>query len=376
MIVPAHPRPSRRLLLELWVIGALVPLALLWLADVGKYDFSALWIAGQQVINGDASSVYNEAVAQQYADRFTRGIGKEFPYPPHALFFFVPFAVLPYLPGYIVWNIASAIFFWWAARPYIPKGIPSIVSVLTPAALLCIDFGQTGLLAGGLWLLAFRGKWPAVALLTFKPHIGMLSVLSIRGPSSFLRIVALVIGLIAASITIFGLAAWAGFVDRAFLHAELVAGGGRWRHASVSPAVGFGFWGWIPYAAGGAILLARRVNVFTAATATFLIAPFGFHYDMPVACLGLGLLLVTRWTEMPFWHRLPIGMGFISPVIAVVGVWFVPPLLFWALWAQVKYDTGTFDGRPSFEWLRPVMARLGARPAPSSQRFAPESGNE
>lgn len=360
----------------IWAIGSIVPLVLLWLSEVGKYDFSALWIAGQQAVHGDAASAYNKSIAQQYADRFTQGVGAEFPYPPHALFFFVPFALLPYLPGYVAWNLASAAFFWWAARPYMPKGFPSILSALTPAALLCIDFGQTGLFAGALWLLAFRGKWPAVALLTFKPHIGLLSVLSIRDRASFVRIVVLVLGLIAASVAIFGLATWAGFVDRALLHADLVAGGGRWRHASVSPAVGFGFWGWIPYAAGGALLLARRVNAFTAATATCLIAPFGFHYDMPVACLGFGLLLFANWKAMPFRHRLPIGLGFISPVIAVLGVWYVPPILFWALWAQVKYGTGTFDGSPAWAGAGSCTKWNFAPSVSPAQRFAPEAGNE
>ena len=348
--------PNRRLLLELWVIGAIVPLALLLQAEFGKADFSALWIAGRQVVDGQAPSVYNLSIAQQYADRFTWGVGAEFPYPPHALFFYVPFALLPYLPGYIAWNVASAAFFWWAARPYLPKGFPSVLSVLTPSALLCLVFGQTGLLAGGLWLLAFRGKWPAVALLTFKPHIGFLSLLSIRDRATFFRISALALALIAASIAIFGPSTWTGFVDRALLHADLAADGERWRHATVSPAVIYGLLGWIPFAAGGALLLARKVNAFTAATATCLIAPFGFHYDMPVACLGFGLLLYANWASMPFRHRLPIGLGFIAPVLPIFGSWVVPPILFWALWAQVKYGTGAFDGGRASAVSRPSDA--------------------
>jgi hypothetical protein len=335
------------LILELWAIGAIVPLALLFQAEFGKVDYSALWIAGRQVLDGQPASVYDLSTAQQYADRFTKGVGAEFPYPPHALFFFAPFALVPYLLAYGVWNAASAAFFWWAARSYLPKGFSSIMSVLTPAALLCLVFGQTGLLVGGLWLLAFRGKWPAVALLTIKPHIGFLSLLSVRDWSTFFRITALALTLVAASIAIFGLSTLAGFVDRALLHADLVAGGERWRHASVSPAVIYGLWGWIPFAAGGALLLARKVNVFTAATATCLIAPFGFHYDMPVACLGFGLLLFANWTKMPFRDRLPIGLGFISPVLPVLGSWLVPPILFWALWVQVRYDTGASDGSRS-----------------------------
>ena len=343
-----EPNRNRRLILEIWGIGAIVPLALLLQAEIGKYDFSALWIAARQVLYGDAASVYSLSVAQQYADRFTHGLGAEFPYPPHALFFFLPFGTLPYLPGYLAWNIASAGIFWWAARPYLPKGFPSILTILTPAALLCIDFGQTGLLVGGLWLLAFRGKWPAVALLTIKPHIGMLGALSLRTGASFIKTAILTVAIMAGSAAILGPELWTGFADRVLLHAGMAADGERWRHASVSPAVGFGLWGWIPFAVGGGLLLARKVNVFTAATATFLIAPFGFHYDMPVACLGFGLLLYANWARMPFAHRLPLALGFISPVIAILGVYFVCPILFWALWAQVKYDTGTFDGISMF----------------------------
>ncbi|HET9334792.1 MAG TPA: hypothetical protein VFO12_00120, partial [Sphingomicrobium sp.] len=58
-------RPDRRLLLELWAIGAIVPVALLLQAEFGKVDFSALWIAGRQVIDGQAPSVYDYLIAQQ-----------------------------------------------------------------------------------------------------------------------------------------------------------------------------------------------------------------------------------------------------------------------------------------------------------------------
>jgi hypothetical protein len=146
------------------------------------------------------------------------------------------------------------------------------------------------------------------------------------------------LGLVAASAVLFGPSIWSEFANHTLHHAGNVAVKARWKFIGVTPAIGFGFWGWISFAAGGALLLARKVNAFTAATASFLISPYGFHYDMPVACLGFGLLLYANWTTMPLWHRLPIGLGFISPVIALAGVWWVCPILFWALWAQVQYD--------------------------------------
>jgi hypothetical protein len=344
VFMPASRDPNRWPILQIWVIGAIVPLVLAWRATVGKYDFNALWIAGRQALEGNAANIYSEAAAQVYADQFTYGWGSIFPYPPHALFVFIPFSLPPYWPAYFLWSLATAPFFWWAAKPYLPKGFPSVLVILTPAALVCMSYGQTGLLFGALWLLAFRGKWAAVALLTFKPHLGLLSALSLRSGANVLRTAALVLGLVAVSALIFGPSLWSAFAEHTISHAGRMDSSPKWQHAGVSPAMGFGFWGWIPYAAGGALLLARRVNAFTAATASFLISPYGFHYDMPVACLGFGLLLYSNWAKMPFRHRLPIALGFISPVVAVLGVWFVCPIMFWALWVQVQYGTGAFDG--------------------------------
>jgi hypothetical protein len=77
--------------------------------------------------------------------------------------------------------------------------------------------------------------------------------------------------------------------------------------------------------------------VFTAATASFLVSPYAFHYDMPVASLGFGLLVFGHWREMPIGHRIPVALGFLSPVIAMIGAWWMPPLLLWSLWTQIKY---------------------------------------
>ena len=77
--------------------------------------------------------------------------------------------------------------------------------------------------------------------------------------------------------------------------------------------------------------------------------------------LLFALLLFANWARMPLRHRLPIGLGFISPVIAVAGVWYVPPILLWALWTQLQYDTGTFDGglEPGTDEVNPAADKPG-----------------
>ena len=344
------PRPdqsldpaNRSVAFQLWTIGALIPLAFIATRQFGAYDFSAFWFAARQVLSGHTAEVYNSAATLAFAERWSLGGPAIFPYPPHALFIFLPFALVPYIPAYVTWNIVTGALFLWAARPYLPTGFPSILVILTPAALISFNFGQTGLLFGALWLLAFRGKWAAVALLTFKPHLGVLSILSLRGWRAFVAAALLTVGILSISVIIFGPGLWQTFFTGSIEHADKIATMTRWLFAGVTPAIGYGLWGWIAFAIVGAMLLAERVNAFTAATASFLISPYGFHYDMPVACLGFGLLIFSHWRDMPIRHRIPIAIGFLSPVIAHAGAWWMPPLIGWALWAQTKYTIET-DG--------------------------------
>jgi hypothetical protein len=342
---------NRSVGLQIWVIGALAPVILIFAGKFGEYDFAAFWVAGRQALGGEAANIYSTVATQVYADQLGLGGPTIFPYPPQALFIFLPFALVPYIPGYLIWNVVSAALFYWAARPFLPKGCPPILSVLTPAAITCIDFGQTGLIFGALWLHAFRGNWPAVAVLTFKPHLGLLSILAIRNRRAFFAVTVVASALLFASLMLFGAGVWQSFVDHSFNHALRIANMKRWLFAGVSPAIGYGFLGWIPFAAAGALLLARNVNVFTAATASFLISPYGFHYDMTVAALGFGLLVFGHWHDMSIRHRIPIAIGFLSPVIAILGAWWIPPLLLWALWAQTKYDlekVGTMPAAQAF----------------------------
>lgn len=331
--------------IQLWIIGALAPTLLMITGKVGEYDFAAFWVAGRQFLDGAAVEIYSTAATQAYADRLGLGGPTIFPYPPHALFLYAPFALIDYIPGYLVWNLLSAAFFFWAARPYLPERFPAVLSILTPAALTCLDFGQTGLLFGALWLMAFRGKWAAVAVMTFKPHLGILSILSLRSRAAFLKAGLLAAVLVVASVLLLGFALWLGFIEHSLGHGQRFTLMKRWLFAGVGPAMAYGLWGWVPFAAAGGLMLARNVNVFTAATASFLVSPYAFHYDMPVASLGFGLLVFNHWREMPVSHRIPVALGFLSPAIAITGAWWIPPLLLWSLWIQVKYDAGSTGPR-------------------------------
>ena len=314
---------SRSSALQLWAIGAIAPvLTILWniFERQLRSDWSILWTAGRLALWGDVPPAQ----------------GTEFTYPPYALFFFTPFAPLPYVASYIAWNALTAAFFLWAARPYLAQNFPRALVLLTPGALSCFHFGQTGFLMGGLWLLAFRGSWASVALLTFKPHLGVLSALTLRSRSALLKTVAFTLLLIAASMLIFGMTAWRDFAGHLLSHESEFTTRVRWQFLWVSPAIAYGIVGWIPFALAAGLMLMRNLNAFTAATAALLVSPYGFSYDMPVASLGIGLAIWGYWAELGWGKRLGLLLGFLVPTLAGLGVWWMPPILLWTLWVQVN----------------------------------------
>lgn len=313
--------------MQIWAIGTVAPaLTILWNALKPEFltDWYTLWAAGRLATAGQAGILYDTAKS-----------GLVFPYPPHALFFFIPFGPLSHLLSYFAWNAATAAFFIWAAKPYLPESFPKALALLTPGALMCLHFGQTGFLMGALWLLAFRGSWASVALLTFKPHLGVLAALSLKSWSALAKTAALVLLLIAVSALLFGPATWRDFAENLVSHGSQVGVRKRWQFAGVSPAMAYGFIGWLPFAFAAGLLLMRRVNVFTAATAALLVSPYGFSYDMPVASLGIGLAVWKHWGALRWPDRLALMLGFFVPTLASAGVWWMPPILLWALWVQV-----------------------------------------
>lgn len=252
-----------------------------------------------------------------------------FPYPPHAFFLYVPFALLPFLAAWAVYNLYGLALFMLAARHYLPKGFPAVLALGTPAVWICVLYGQTGLIVGALWLWAFRGKWQAVALLTFKPHLGVLSALSLNRKTLFPTI-ALTGLLILASLLVFS-EWWPQFFSQLGKQSVAISYNAKWPYIAVGPAIGYGFAGYAVFAAAALYLLSRHLDAFSAATAALLVSPYGFHYDMPVASLGFALAL---YKEKSASRTLGLAVALMLPVFVRFGAWIAPPVLLWALWVQ------------------------------------------
>lgn len=331
----------------LWILGGVGTAGV---ALMGKHilpivdrDFTQLWVAGKLAASGHVAQVYDMSSLSNAATALTGTKNKNaFPYPPHMLLLAVPLSFLPLKIGFFVWQLVSALLFSVAAKPYLPRGMPVLLAVLTPSALVSVIFGQNGLFFGAMWLFAFSGSALAAALLTMKPHIGFLVAIEMIRRKLVIRTALIGVAVAMVSAIVFGWKAWLLSAGHAASGVFSMVGSGKFPNVYVqmtTPYIGYGYLGWIAFAVAAIYLLTRRFDVFTAATATFLISPYGFHYDMTVVCLGFGILLFRSWRSMPAWQTLVCALTFLSPIIVRLGTWLVPPLLLMGLYILSEIET-------------------------------------
>jgi hypothetical protein len=107
-------------------------------------------------------------------------------YPPTLLVLMAPLALVPYLPGFVLWLVGGWYAFYRALRLAMPNGRTLLFALATPAVFINSVAGQNGtwtaaLFGGGLGLLDRR---PLLAgglfgLLIYKPQFGLLIPLAL-----------------------------------------------------------------------------------------------------------------------------------------------------------------------------------------------------
>jgi alpha-1,2-mannosyltransferase len=322
-----------------------------WQIPTPNRDFSYFWLAGKLAAGGHAAGAYDLAAMKTAAAAYRLPmINIEFPYPPHVLLLAAPLSVLPIGLSYVLWTLVSAALFVLASRPYLPSGMPRVLAVLTPAALICAIFGQIGLFFGALWLWCFNGSAVAAALLSIKPNLAVPAIGEVLRAHSLLRTTAIFSGIVLLSVLLLGAEPWRAYLGGAATnHLKVLQQGHyvNWYVQMTTPYLGYGLIGWIGFAVASIVLLTRRFDVFTAATAAFLISPYGFHYDMTVVCLGFGMFLFERWRSIPPWHVFACALAFLSPALVRAGTWLVPPILLVGLYIQTGWKQSAEEVTPS-----------------------------
>ena len=171
--------------------------------------------------------------------------GYNYSYPPVLLVLTAPLALIPYIPGLVLWLSAGWFAFYRALRLAMPNGRTLLLALATPAVFINTVAGQNGtwtaaLFGAGLGLL---DRWPIVAgsflgLLVYKPQLGILipvALLAGRRWRALAAAIAAAGGLVVISLVWLGPDIYADYLQRLAMirHFSLEDGSGVW-HRSLS----------------------------------------------------------------------------------------------------------------------------------------------
>ncbi len=338
-------------------------------------DFVNIWHAGHQAqADGEAAVYDRDAYRASLKERAGIGGIYAFSYPPHMLMLALPFGALDYVPALLIWTLGGLALFWAAARPWLDSvDLPSWAILVLPGAIVNIWAGHFGFLIGALALYGFRQTQDhprragaAFALMTVKPHLGILVpvilALKRKWAASFAAIVGAVM-LILASILFFGVDAWAAWLGSTLgFQLTLVEGNRASEFIFMMPTVTRSLaamgvnaapvqWGIAFAALAGLIAVHARASIrqlgLASQVATFLILPYAFHYDMVI--LSLIALIVARQTDSRWYmpDRLICGAAFLVPLMQVPlakAGWWPSPIIIAALLGLMIWRIGSAKG--------------------------------
>ena len=338
-------------------------------------DFVNVWTGGHLVLEGHADMIYALRDYVAYQRNLVGPIDPHYySYPPSSLFLAAPFGLLPYSAALALWTASGVAVFLWASRPYIRDvpTFPILFAVITPAALINVWAGHYGFLIGALWLACFArierrpgAAGAFAALLTIKPHLGLLLPPLLLARRKWRAIAVAALGsaaMLLASGAVFGFDLWVEYATKmsrfqaslldhrtSFFLAMMPGTFISIRYSGASDIAA-----WVPHICAGiaAAFMVWRAErkgasltdlAFISATATFLILPYAFNYDMTVVCLGFALMLFRHWGNLPTWQRAALIGGYLSPQMTFLG-WaleapIVPVVLLAGLYAQLRLCT-------------------------------------
>jgi hypothetical protein len=310
-------------------------------------DYSQVWTAGRMVLDGRAAEVWSWDAHRAVQEAFHGPHLKEWygwHYPPPFLLVATLLATMPYLLALFVWQAATLIPFAWLMRRLTGRPEAWMFVLAAPVTLVCIMHGHNGfltalLLGGGLMLLEKKPFAAGLLLgcLVYKPQFALILPLLLLALWNWRAIVgaaASSLGLIGATLALWGWPVWQAFIDSLPLTRSIVIEQGRtgWEKI-MSPFSAVRSWGGsidLAYAVQGVstfaaiaatLWLARkaRPDVRNAAvTATVLIStPYVLDYDFVVLLAGIAFL----WRDAErhgwlSWEKSALALVWVAPLIA------------------------------------------------------------
>ncbi|MEA3043300.1 MAG: hypothetical protein QOH47_1138 [Sphingomonadales bacterium] len=275
------------------------------LGDPYQMDFVAYWAAGVLTLDGNPAGAYDLALHRATELGAIPLAGAlPFAYPPCFLLVAAPFGLLSYPAAAADWVLLTFAAYCVAMRRWAPD-MPWL-ALSFPPLLVNVITGQTGFLTAALLVggMALLSKRPLLAgallgLLIVKPQLGLVlpfALLAGREWRAIAGAAAASLGLVLASLILFGWEPWQAWLGNADLIASIASEGraGWHRMASVHGALRLAGLGaapaWIAHgvvalaATGAACLIWHRKAELGAragalAAATALASPYLFVYD-------------------------------------------------------------------------------------------------
>jgi hypothetical protein len=335
---------------------------------VGR-DFTTLWLGAKLALGGVNIYDYGDYAAGLKSFGITQA--QNYSYPPATLLIGTPFSLIPYPIALALWFAGGWVLFALAARPYI-RFHPAWL-LLLPAVVVSRN-GQWGVFAAAMFLWSFRGSGVAAGLLTLKPHLGLVlaAVMLCKRAWRQIIVAVLVCALMwGAAELAFGLT-WPFLSDGVAVQRIILTDPGNQSYFGAMPSTyvhlrGWEF-AWVAHVAAASLAAAMlwqvrdrpmRGLVFPSATATFVVLPYAFGYDMAVVSLGFAIMIHERWRSLPGWQKVVAALGFLSPSLMWLGI--EPIILLAGLYLQTRPSGADRDAVATGLPFHPVHAAQGTK---------------
>lgn len=315
-------------------------------------DFSGVWVAGREVLDGAPTRPYDHAAhaaAQGAAFGAVDGF-LPWPYPPYALALAAALATLPYLAALALWQVGTLALYAATVRlaargAALGPGVLMLAALAFPAVAINLLHGQNGfltaaLLGGGALLLPRRPLLAGVlfGLLAYKPQFALLlpvALLAGRHGRAIAAAGCTVVATSAATLLAYGVEPWRAFLaglpwtrsvileqgglesyklESAFAAVRLLGGTVAQAYALQAVAV-------LAAATTLAWIWARpldtRLKLAALVTATLLATPYCVDYDLVTlgpALAGLVALGLARGFRP--WDKSLLALAWAMPLAA------------------------------------------------------------
>jgi hypothetical protein len=283
-------------------------------------DFITFWAASLIGLTGSPENAYNIPLLVKAAKTAVPGLQGEFAwfYPPPFYLLVLPFALLPYLWAYFTFELTTLVAYVAVFRR-VAKG-PDAMWLLAafPAVLYNLFLGQNAFLtaalaASALLCLERRPVWSGViiGLLIIKPHLAVLfpvALIAIGAWRTFITAGLVAAAFLAIGTAVLGTPTWFAWLDSiSMARISLESGAFPWarmptvfallRMGGVSVPVAYIGHGIVACGAIVAVWAVWRrssalpVRGAALLSATFLVSPYSFDYDLawlafPIAWLA------------------------------------------------------------------------------------------